>query len=302
MGYLKIDLTLDRSHSKLSKAKMKEKIFLKKIPRSLSYVFLSLWCAFTIFTLLWIVISSLKSNRALFRNVWSLPDILHFENYVKVWELFDLSVYFRNSLIVVPVSVLVILVFAAPAAYVLARASFRGREFLTNFFVFGIGIPFVIIIIPLYSLLARIRLIDTFTGLILIYISLSLPFSIFILYGFFRSFPSELEEAAAIDGCSPFWTFFKVVLPISTPGLVTVSIFNFIGIWNEYLLALVLIRGEDKRPLSLGLYALQGAMQYSGDWVALFAGVIIVLVPCLIFFILMSERIMEGLTLGAIKG
>lgn len=281
---------------------MEKRRFLNKISKSLSYLFLSLWSIFTIFTLLWIVVASLKSNRELFRSVWSLPDTLHFENYVKVWKLFNLSIYFRNSLIVVPISVLIILVFAAPAAYVLARSSFRGREFLTNFFVFGIGVPFVILLIPLYSLLTKIHLIDTFVGLILIYISLSLPFSIFILYGFFRSFPSELEEAAAIDGCSPFWTFFKIVLPISTPGLVTVSIFNFIGIWNEYLLALVLIRGENKRPLSLGLYALQSAMQYSGDWVSLFAGVIIVLLPCLIFFMLMSERIMEGLTVGAIKG
>ena len=138
---------------RLSKIEMKNKRFLDKISKSLSYLFLSLWSTFTIFTLLWIVVSSLKSNRGLFRNVWSLPNVLHFENYIKVWQLFDLRIYFRNSLIVVPISVLTILVFATPAAYVLARASFKGREFLTNFFVFGIGIPFVILLIPLYSLL-----------------------------------------------------------------------------------------------------------------------------------------------------
>jgi raffinose/stachyose/melibiose transport system permease protein/N-acetylglucosamine transport system permease protein len=276
------------------------KISKKRI--TLSYVILLLWSGFTIFSLFWIVLSSLKSNRDLFQNVWSLPQELHGENYVKVWKTFDLSIYFTNTLIVVPIAVIMILVVAAPAAYVLSRATFKGRELLLNFFIMGMGIPFAILVIPLYFLLTKLQIIDSLSGLILVYISLSLPFTIFVLHGFFRSFPSELEEAAAIDGCSPFSTFVKIVLPISSPGLITVTIFNFIGIWNEYLLALVLLRSEGKRPLSLGLYALQSSMQYTGDWVALFAGVVIVLIPILIFYVVMSEKIMEGLTLGALKG
>ncbi|KPJ66644.1 hypothetical protein AMJ44_08115 [candidate division WOR-1 bacterium DG_54_3] len=269
---------------------------------TISYLILILWCSFTIFCLLWVLVTSLKSNRALFQNVWSMPTQLHVENYEKVWKTFDLGVNFKNSIIIVPISVLIILGISAPAAYVLSRANFKGREFLMNFFIMGMGIPFVILLIPLYFLLTRMHIIDSLFGLTLVYISLSLPFTIFILYGFFKTFPSELEEAAAIDGCSPFMSFIRVVLPISSPGLITVSIFNFIGIWNEYLLALVLLRSEEKRLLSLGLYSLQSSMQYTGDWVALFAGVVIVLLPLLIFYVLMSERIMEGLTLGALKG
>ncbi len=270
--------------------------------QALAYSLLGLWCAFTLFCLIWILVTSVKSNRELFQNVWSLPAKLHTENYVKIWNIFELGIYFRNSILIVPSSVLLILFFAAPAAYVLCRARFRGREALLNFITIGMGIPFVILLIPLYMLLTRMHLINSLIGLIIVYISLSLPFTIFVLSGFFRSFPSQLEEAAAIDGCSPFKSFRTVVIPLSSPGLLTVSIFNFVGIWNEYLLALILLKGEQKRPLSLGLYSIQSSMQYTGDWVALFAGVVIVLIPLFVFYILMSERIIEGLTLGALKG
>jgi len=269
---------------------------------SVSYLILILWCSFTLFCLFWVLVTSIKSNRDLFQNVWSMPKEIHVENYVKVWKTFDLGLYFRNSVVLVPISVLIILGVSAPAAYVLSRANFKGREFMMNFFIMGMGVPFVILLIPLYFLLTRLKIIDSLFGLTFVYISLSLPFTIFMLYGFFKTFPSELEEAAAIDGCTPFMSFIRVVLPISSPGLITVCIFNFIGIWNEYLLALVLLRSENKRLLSLGLYALQSSMQYMGDWVALFAGVVIVLSPLLIFYVVMSERIMEGLTLGALKG
>lgn len=268
----------------------------------IAYLVLFLWCFFTIFAFLWIALTSLKDNLTLFQNVWALPQQLHFENYKLIWNTFDLKTYFKNSIIIVPISVFLILVFAAPAAYALSRASFKGRNILLNFFVTGMGIPFIVLLIPLYFLLTRLHIIDTLFGLSIVYISLSLPFSIFLLTGFFRSFPSQLEEAASIDGCTPFQTFVKVVLPITSPGLIAVSIFNFIGIWNEYLLALVLTRSEGNRLLSLGVYAIQNSMQYSGNWVGLFAGIVIVFLPTLLFYIFMSEKIMEGLTLGAVKG
>jgi len=278
------------------------KIKNSKLTIFISYFLLFLWCSFTIFALFWIILTSLKDNQALFQNVWSLPKQLHFENYSLIWNTFDLKTYFKNSLIVVPISVIFILIFATPAAYALSRAEFKGKEFLMNFFIMGIGIPIIVILIPLYFLLTSLHIIDTMFGLCIIYISVSLPFSIYLLTGFFQSFPSELEEAAAIDGCTPFQTFMRVVLPITTPGLITVSIFNFIGIWNEYLLSMTLTRDEGNRLLSLGVYSIQNSMQYSGNWVGLFAGTVIVFLPILIFYIFMSERIMEGLTLGAVKG
>ena len=125
--------------------------------------------------------------------------------------------------------------------------------------------------------------------------------SLFLIQGFFRSLPSVLEEAAYIDGCGPMRTFFSIMLPLGKPGLVTAAIFNFISLWNEFLLALTFINNSDRYPLSVGLYALQGSMQYTGDWVALFAALVVVTVPTLLIYLVLSRQIIEGLTMGAVK-
>lgn len=268
----------------------------------LSRLFLILWIAFTIFAFLWIVVASLKSNRDLFTNIWGLPTTLHWENYRKAWSTVHMGRYFFNSMFVVSSAVLFILALSAPAAYVLSRFPFRGANLITNGFAAGMGVPYQLLLVPLFMLLKRMHLLDSLIGLILVYTGLSLPFTIFLLTGFFRNLPSELEEAAAIDGCTEFGIFWRVMLPLASPGLVAAAIFNFIGLWNEYLLALVLITTSTRQTISLGLYALQGSMQFTADWVGLFAGVVFVMLPTLLIYILMSERVLEGITLGAVKG
>ena len=158
-----------------------------------------------------------------------------------------------------------------------------------------------LLFIPLFALLAGLKLINTIPGIILIYVSLSIPFTVYILTGFFSSLPQELEDAAVIDGCNEFDVFRKVMLPLASPGLITAAIFNFIGLWNEFQLALIFIQDPDKRPLSLSLYALKNSMTYSGDWAGLFAGVVIVIVPTVLLFIWLSERMISGITLGSVK-
>jgi raffinose/stachyose/melibiose transport system permease protein/N-acetylglucosamine transport system permease protein len=138
-------------------------------------------------------------------------------------------------------------------------------------------------------------------GLIRVYGSLSIPFTIFLIQGFFRTLPGVLEEAAYIDGCSPIRTFLFIMLPIGSPGIVTAAIFNFISLWNEFLLALTLLNDSKSYTLPIGLYALQGAMQYTGDWVSLFAAVVVVTIPTLIIYLFLSRQIIEGLTMGAVK-
>ncbi|MEA3335397.1 MAG: carbohydrate ABC transporter permease [Chloroflexota bacterium] len=263
---------------------------------------LLLWTAFTIFAFLWIIVSSFKDNQELFTSAWSLPSTLHFENYQKAWSVVRMGDYFLNSIVVVGISTAAIVAVSAPAAYVLSRVPFRGREVVSNSFIIGMGVPYQLLLVPLFVLLSGIRLVDTLPGLMVVYVALSLPFTIFLLTGFFRSLPSELEDSAAIDGASEYQVFYRVMLPLASPGIITAAIFNFIGLWNEYMLALVMINDQDKRTLSLGLYGLQGSMQYTSDWVGLFAGVVIVMVPTLILFIVMSERVIEGITLGATKG
>jgi ABC-type glycerol-3-phosphate transport system permease component len=273
------------------------------IPNSIAYLVLTLFCISSIFALLWLLVSSVKSNRDLFSgNLWGFPRQIVLNNYSKAWELVHLRDYLVNSLILVPIVVLLVLIVCAPASYALAKIRFRHSNKLLNFFILGMGIPGQLLLIPVYLQLSTLGLTNSLLGLGIEYVSLSIPFSIFLLYGFFKSFPSELEEASAIDGCKPLYNFIRIVVPLSTPGLITVSIYNFIGIWNEYLFALILIRDQSLRTLSLGVYSMQNSLQYMGDWTTLFAGSIIATVPVLVIYLFMSERIMQGLTAGALKG
>lgn len=275
---------------------------LGSLPRVAGIMFLVAWNLFSILGFLWIMMTSLKSNQEFFSDVWAFFQTPHWENYEKVWVLSDLKTAFFNSVLVVVVSVLGILAVSAPAAYVLSRFPFRGRGIIANAFTLGMGVPYQLLLVPLFFLLFHLGLIDNLFGLIIVYVALSLPFTIFLLLGFFRSLPSELEEAAAIDGCTPGKTFLRIMLPLGAPGLLTAGIFNFVFLWNEFLLALTLLSSNEKFTLSLGLYGLQGTMQYTGDWVGLFAGFTVVMLPSLLVYAFLSTRIIEGMTLGAMKG
>lgn len=267
----------------------------------LSKVFLYIWVVFILFVLCWIVLASLKTNQELFESFWKLPASLQWENYYTAWVQSDLVSYFFNSVVVVIFSVLGIVLVSAPASYVLSRFKFPGREPLTISFILGIGIPYQAVLIPIYLLLLKIGLINSLTGLIIVYIALSLPFTIFILTGFFQTLPREMEEAAAIDGASQNTIFWKVMLPMARPGLITVTILNAVTLWNEFLLAKAYINVNEKYTLSVGLYQFYQSMQYNSDWVSLFAGVVIIVFPILIFFLWLSDRIIEGMTAGSGK-
>jgi len=266
-----------------------------------SYVILGAWSFFTLFVILWIIVNSLKSNQELFKDVWALPTQLHFENYVKALFAVDMIRYFLNSLVVVLISVVVILALSAPASYILSRKQFKGSNLITMLFIAGIGIPFPLLFIPLFVILTGFAINNTLIGLGVLFVALSLPFTVYMLTGFYASLPVELEEAAIIDGASDFQVFFRVMFPLGMPGLITAAIFNFIGLWNEYQLALVFLNDPNLSTLSLGLYSLSNGMEYTGDWVGLLAGVVLVMVPTIILYIVLSERMISGITMGAVK-
>jgi N-acetylglucosamine transport system permease protein len=266
-----------------------------------AYTILGLWSLFTIFALLWIGLTSLKSNRELFLNVWALPTKLQYQNYIKAWSQLHLGTYFLNSFEVVIVSVIVILALSAPASYILSRAKFRWSNLLILVFIAGIGIPLPLLFIPLFVILAKLNLINTLPGLGIVYVASSIPFTVYMLTGFFSTLPVELEEAAILDGCSDIEVFTKIMLPLASPGLITAAIFNFMFLWTEYQLALVFISAPENRTLSLGLYALENSMEYTGDWVGLMAGVVCVVVPTVILYIFLSEKMISGITMGAVK-
>jgi len=268
------------------------------------YVILGLWSALTILIFLWLVLSSFKSNVEIFGSPWSLPATplqSAAENYGAAWTTAHLGLYFLNSVIVSVVSVVLVVVVSAPAAYVLSRIPFPGKTAVTYYFIAGMGLPLQLIMIPLYVLLNQMHMLDTLQGLIVAYIGVSVPFTILLLTGFFRTLPSELEDAGAMDGASESGIFWRIMLPLAGPGMFTVAIFNFVTIWNEFLLALLIINSDSHRTIPIGVLNIRYSMQYTSNWSALFAAVVVVIIPSFIIFVILSDRIMSGLTLGASK-
>lgn len=210
--------------------------------------------------------------------------------------------FFANSVVVSVVTVLFIDLVASMAAYILGRFKFRGSRPILMGFILGTAIPVQMILVPIYIIFLNLKLADSLVGLVLVYTAVSLPFSIFVLTGFFRSLPKELEEAAVLDGASEYGVFWQVMLPLAMPGIITVTIFNFLGVWNEYMLALMLIKSPEKNTIPLGLYNLKWTQQYAADWTGLFAGFVIVMIPTILAFLLLQDRITRGMTVGALKG
>ena len=273
-----------------------------KLIRIAEFLLLYLWIGFSLMAFLWVIIASFKSNNEFFAGVWALPERLRFDNYARAIAGSNIGRDFLNTVIVIAVAVVILLAVSAPAAYTLSRIKFRGVTWVTTFFMLGIGIPVQVFVIPLFFLMVRVGLANSLFGLMVAYVVTSLPFTIFLLSGFFATLPSQLEEAAELDGCSRFGAFRWVMLPLARSGLITAAIFNVVFLINDFLLALTLLQDNEKFTLSLGLYGMYSNMRYTGDWVALFAGFTIIMLPSLIIYLVLSRNIIEGLTMGATKG
>lgn len=266
------------------------------------YVVLATYAAAVVLPMVWLFYTSLKNNQEIFASAWRLPHVPHWENFVSAWVRAGIGRYFLNSVLVTTISVALILLVSAMAAYALTRFRFRGNRFIFFAFLAGLMVPSQLALVPLFFLVNGMGLLDTYAGLILVYIAFSLPFTVFVLSGFFRTLPHELAEAALIDGCTQIQAFWRVMLPLAKPGLITAAIFNFLGIWNEYLFALVLISSERLRTLPLGLANLLMVTHYENDWGALFAGLVMVMIPTLAVYCLLQGQITKGITVGALKG
>ncbi len=277
--------------------------------RSVGAVGLILFAFIVVFPMIWTVISSFKTVAQIVVDPWGLPnDGWKTENYSKAWEVSQIGDFFGNSLFVCFATMIVLLPIASMASYVIARYKFPGRGLLFGSFMGGMMIPQFLFVVPLYVLLIRIQeatgvqLLNSHLGLILVYIAFSLPFTVFVMTGFFQGLPEELAEAGRIDGCSQAGVFWRIMLPLARPGLVVAAIFNMIGLWNEYNLALVLISDKEKFTLPLGVANLTNTAQYVSDWGALFAAVVIVMGPVLAVYWLLKEKIHEAMLAGAVKG
>ncbi|WP_369931452.1 carbohydrate ABC transporter permease [Plantactinospora sp. BC1] len=267
-----------------------------------SHGFLLIWALLTTLPLLWVVVSSFKSDGEILSDPWGLPGALRFENWARAWTEARIGQYFLNSGIVVAGSLTLTMLFGAAAAYVFARYEFRYRQVFYYLFVGGMMFPVFLALVPLFFVVRNAGLFNNWVGLILVYAAYSLPFTVFFMTAFFRTLPTSVAEAALIDGCGHFRLFFRVMLPMAKPGLVSVAIFNFLSQWNQFILPQVLMQGdESKWVLAQGLAALAVSQGYQGDFSGLFAGLTLGMLPVLAVYVLFQRQIQSGLTAGQLK-
>ena len=279
----------------------------KEFRLSPGYVVLSLWVLFTFVLLGWVVAASLSTSKEIFSgDVFKFSSGLHFENYAKAWNTSNVSVFFTNSLFYASISCVLLIVVCAPAAYVLSRFTFIGNKVIQNGFVASMGVPATMIVLPLFGLVAGWNVLNVSLAnravLIFLYVGVNVPYTTIFLLTFFGNLSRAFEEAAAIDGCPPRKTFWLIMLPMAQPGIITVTIFNFINVWNEYFMSLIFANSDKVKPVAIGLYGMINSMSYTGDYAGMFASVVIVFLPTFILYVFMSEKIIAGITGGGVKG
>ncbi len=266
------------------------------------YIFVLLWIAFTAIMLCWIIGASFSTSREIFSgSVFKFETGIHWENYVSAWAGNNVSTYFLNSLLYSVVSCTAVILISAPGAYVLARFTFLGRKPIKTGLILAMSIPEIMIIMPIYSLTVSWQIRGRVL-LMILYTLVRVPFTTTYLLNFFASLSRSYEEAAAIDGCSPSKTFWQIMLPLVQPALITVTIFNFMSVWNEFFMALIFASSVDTMPLGVGLLQIVNSMKYTGDYGGLFAAVVIVFLPTFLLYIFLSEKIIAGVTGGGVKG
>ena len=272
---------------------------LKLLP---GYLLVSLWILFGVVVLCWIFAASVSGKGDIFSGqVFKLPTGVHFENYATAWKAGHVSIYFGNSLLYAVTASIGVLLIAAPGAYVISRFQFVGNAILKNGLIVAMSVPAVMIIMPLYSLSVKWDIKGRIL-LIILYILLNVPYTTVYLLKFFSTLSRSYEEAAAMDGSSPSRTFWQIMLPLIQPALVTVTIFNFLGVWNEFFMALIFASSESMTPVGVGLLRMVDSMKAIGQYGAIFAAVVIVFLPTFLLYIFLSEKIIVGITGGGVKG
>lgn len=265
-----------------------------------AYTFLSLFAIMNIIPIFWMIVNSFKEEQEYAANPFSFPTTLHFSNYSKAWEIANMNIYFLNSLLITFVSLVVTVLLGSLAAYFLARFTFKLRGFTYALFLLGMLVPIHATLIPIFLIMQKMSLIDTYLSLILPYTAFHLSLTVFILEGFMRGFPKDLEESGIMDGAGVFRIFWSIILPITRPAMATVVILNFIYNWNEYLFALVLITSNSLKTLPLGLANFVGVE--TASYTLQMSALTIALVPILIFYLLLQKQLVTGMTAGAVKG
>ena len=262
----------------------------------------------------WVFMASVKENSEFYGNPWAMPNGLHWENFVNAWNKASMGEYMINSVIVTALALGILLVVALPASYALARFKFKGCKFLNTAFMAGLFINVNYIVVPIFLMLKDANtwltkvmgqgfLLNNLLVLAIVYAATALPFTIYLLSGYFVTLPHDYEEAAYIDGAGFVTTMVQIIFPMAKPSIITVVLFNFLSFWNEYIISMTLMSGMNaKKTLPVGLLNLMQAQQAAAEYGMMYAGLVMVMVPTLILYICVQKQLTQGMTMGGLKG
>ena len=259
------------------------------------------FAVYTLFPLIWLIISSLKTNfEFLAGSPFALPKIPQWKNYTNALSVAGLGRMLLNSVFVGLAATAVNVIIASMGAYCISRFRFKGREKIFTLFTAGILVPLNALMVPYFVIINKLGLYNTYGGMILLYCAIGIPMSTFLIRGLMDSVPMELEEAAYIDGCGFFGRFFYLILPLSRTGIVTAATFEFLTCWNEFVFANLIVSSEKLRTIQVGIRYFTN--QFSTDYVSMYAAIVISIIPSILGYIIFQEQIIAGMTSGAVKG
>ncbi len=271
------------------------------IGRKINYVILIIWALIQMFPIYWMFTFSLKDNSEIFgENMFGLPRQWLWENYAAALKVGNIAKYFLNSVIVTGFTIAITVIFSLMATYALTRMIWRGRALVNNYIMLGLTIPIHAAILPVFLILSKLKMTNSYQALIIPYAAFALAMSILIASSFIEGIPKELEEAACIDGCNVYQIFYKIIMPMMKPCLSTLAIFVFLQAWNELMFAVTFISNSDYRTLPVGIQTLCGS--YTTDWGPIGAALVIATFPTLLVYCFMSRKIQESMAAGAVKG
>lgn len=266
----------------------------------IKWILIVFFLAYTLFPLVWLVITSFKTNTELMGNPFSLPSVWQIQNYSNAIHVSGMVRMMGNSIFIAIAATVLNVICASMLAYCLSRFNFKGREIIFTLFATGILVPLNSLMVPYYIIITKLNLYNTYFGLILLYAAIGIPMSTFIIRGLMSSISREIEEAAYIDGCGFFKRYFHIILPLSRNGIFTAATFQFLLCWNEFVFANLLTSSNDMRTIQVGIRYFTN--QFSTDYVSMYAAIVISIVPSVLGYIIFQRQIVSGLTSGAVKG
>lgn len=284
-----------------------------RFAKFLIYIPLVLLSVMIIVPVFWVFMASIKENVEFYRSPWALPKGFYFQNFIDAWESANMASYMLNSVIVTVIALFLLVIIALPASYVLARFKFKSSKFWNILFMSGLFINVNYIVVPIFLMLSNAdRFLNQKIGstfflnnifiLALVYAATALPFTIYLLSGYFKTLAKDYEEAAYVDGAGYFRTMVQIIIPMAKPSIVTVILFNFLAFWNEYIISMTLLTRPEMKTLPVGLMNLMAAQRSAVQYGKMYAGLVIVMLPTLILYMMVQKKLTQGMTVGGLKG